>query len=143
MSKQNYTVYELTEISVNGVNDAFTLIESRLRVGILPLIIIDGLNDTVKHWAMLAEKTPILRGVKFVITTREEDWFRYGKQRISRLNLKAVNIQLSENEAQSIFTAFKKQGKLHLNVSDWQVAWEKYAVRNCLSNTFTSSHKEV
>ena len=123
--QQNYIVYELNEIGVNGVNDAFTFIESRLRVGILPLIVIDSLNDTVKDWAILAEKSQILRGVKFLITTREEDWFHYGKQRVSRLNLKAVNIELSENEAQNIFTAFKKQGKLHVNVSNWQVAWEK------------------
>lgn len=134
--QQNYVVYELNEIGVNGVNDAFTFIQSRLRVGILPLIVIDGLNDTVKDWAILAEKSQILscfqldeatgiKGVKFLITTREEDWFRYGKQGISRLNLKAVNIKLSENEAQNIFTAFKKQGKLHVNVTLWQVAWEK------------------
>ncbi len=62
-SRQNYTVYELTEIGVNGVYDAFTFVQSRLRVGILPLIVIDGLNDTLKDWAILAEKTQILRGV--------------------------------------------------------------------------------
>ncbi len=125
LSQQNYSVYELTEIGVNGVNDAFTFIQSRLRVGIVPLIVIDGLNDMVKDWAMLAERSQILKGVKFLITTREEDWFRYGKQGISRLNLKAVNIELSENEAQNIFNTFKKQSKLHVNVTNWQVAWEK------------------
>ena len=59
------------------------------------------------------------------MTTRKEDWFRYGKQGVSRLNLKAINIELSEAEAQSLFTTFKKQGKTHVNVGDWQAAWEK------------------
>lgn len=73
----------------------FTFIQSRLRAGIIPIIIIDGLNEDVKEWAKLAEKAQILRGVKFVLTTREEDWFRYGKLKVSKLNLKAVNIELT------------------------------------------------
>ena len=124
-SQQNYTVYELTEIGVNGVNDVFTFIQSRLKAGLLPLIVIDGLNEDVKDWAYLAEKTQILRGVKFLLTSREEDWFRYGKQKVSRLYLKSVNIELSEGEAQMLFTAFKKQGKIHVNILHWQIAWEK------------------
>ena len=124
-SQQNYTVYELTEIGVNGINDVFTFIQSRLKAGLLPLIVIDGLNEDVKDWAYLAEKTQILRGVKFLLTTREEDWFRYGKQNVSRLHLKGVNIELSEGEAQMLFTAFKKQGKIHVNIPHWQIAWEK------------------
>ena len=89
----------------------FTFIQSRLKAGLLPLIVIDGLNEDVKDWAYLAEKTQTLRGVKFLLTTREEDWFRYGKQNVSRLHLKGVNIELSEGEAQMLFTAFKNKEK--------------------------------
>jgi hypothetical protein len=124
LSKQGYSIYELTEIGENLVQDVYLFIESRLVTGIKPIIVIDGLSDALKDWLKLAKKVQILRGVKLLITSREEDWFRYGNG-ASQLNLKPINITLEEKEAVSIYSIFQKKKKIHGNVSDWRVAWAK------------------
>jgi hypothetical protein len=125
LSKQGFSVFELTEIGEKGIQDVFLFIESRLKLGIVPLIVIDGLNDDLKDWYKVTQKVQILRGVKFLITSREEDWFRFGNG-ASTLNLKPINIDLEANEAKGIFAVFQKKGKIHSNIGrDWQIAWEK------------------
>ncbi|MCB0575001.1 MAG: hypothetical protein KDC61_10605 [Saprospiraceae bacterium] len=119
-----YFIFQLQELRREGIQDVIRFLESRLKCGYVPLIVIDGLNEQVRDWSDLAARAQKLRGVKFLVTSREEDWFRYGTN-IARLNLKPINIDLSEEEAQQIFHLFQKGGHLHPDINTWQPAWEK------------------
>lgn len=123
MKSQGFRVYELKKAPPEGLHDLVLFIKSRLKF-CLPLIAIDGLNKQVSEWSDLAAAVQDLRGVKFLITTREEDWFRYGGA-ISRLSLKPINIKLSRKEAEAIFQAFKKRNLVHPNMRAWQIAWDE------------------
>ncbi len=124
MNRAGFSVFELQELRREGIQDVVRFLESRLRCGYMPLIVIDGLNEQVRDWSDLAIRAQKLCGVKFLVTTREEDWFRYGTN-IARLNLKPINIDLSEEEAQQIFHLFQKSGHLHTSLTTWQPAWER------------------
>lgn len=119
-----FRVFELHEVPDAGIHDLFLFLKSRVKIGINPLVVIDGLNSRVKNWGELAAKAQELRGVKFLVTTREEDWFRFGNM-VSCLYLKAINIELKMAEAQRIFEAFRKRGLIHSSMRAWQIAWDK------------------
>lgn len=124
INQNGYTIYELQELRREGIQDVFRFLESRLKCGYLPLTVIDGLNVRVQDWAELAARVQRLRGVKFLITTREEDWFRYGSN-TTGLILKPINIFLSESEARQIYDCFQRENRVHTNITAWQTAWEK------------------
>lgn len=122
--KYNYDVYQIQFCpDWNSANSIVQFIESRINIGQLPLIILDGLNITIQGWKYIAEKTVGLP-VKFIITARNEDWYRYGSE-ISKLNLYIVDINLSFEEAKNIYKQLEKKKKLHKDVTSWQSIWEK------------------
>lgn len=125
------TVYQLRHCSdwqeANAIRD---FIETRLIIGQWPLIIIDGLNQAVSSWALLAEQFAD-KPVQFLITTREEDWFRYGAD-ISRVSLQTIDIKLNLAEAEEIYVQLKRNGKIHDGVSAWQSAWENIETKGLL-----------
>ncbi|TAJ49988.1 MAG: hypothetical protein EPO58_14080 [Chitinophagaceae bacterium] len=125
------TVYQLGHCAdwqeANAIRD---FIETRLIIGEWPLIIIDGLSQTVSSWALLAEQFAD-KPVKFLITTREEDWFRYGAD-ISRVSLQVIDIKLTLTEAEEIYRQLKRNGKIHAGVSAWQSAWENIGTKGLL-----------
>jgi hypothetical protein len=112
------------------IGNIVTLIESQIRVGKLPLIIVDGLRTEVSAWHSLAKQTLNLP-VKYIVTTREEDWYRFGAD-LSQLRLGMVNIEMAKEEAEKIFHQFKNAKKIHPSVGSWQSAWEKVADRGLL-----------
>lgn len=124
MKAQRFRVYELFECPASGLQDLFLFLKSRLKIGIVPLVVIDGLNKRVEEWSELASRVQELRGVKFLVTTREEDWFRYGNM-TSRLFLRPISIELNIKEAEAIFRAFKSRGMVHPSLKTWQVAWDE------------------
>lgn len=124
LKPQRFKVYELFETPTVGLHDIYLFIKSRLKIGIVPLVVIDGLNKRVAEWSELAARVSELRGVKFLVTTREEDWFRYGNM-VSRLFLKPINIELNPKEAEAIFQAFRKRDMVHANMRTWQIAWDE------------------
>ncbi len=124
LKSQRFKVYELLETPAAGLHDLFLFFKSRLEIGIVPLVVIDGLNKRVAEWSELAARASELRGVKFLVTTREEDWFRYGNM-TSRLFLKPINIELNQKEAEAIFQAFRKRDMVHTNMRTWQIAWDE------------------
>jgi hypothetical protein len=124
LKSQRFKVYELLETPTAGLHDLFLFFKSRLKIGIIPLVVIDGLNKRVAEWSELAARVSELRGVKFLVTTREEDWFRYGNM-VSRLFLKPINIELNPKEAEAIFQAFRKRDMVHSNMRTWQIAWDE------------------
>jgi hypothetical protein len=126
-----WTPYELLWCAdEKQIGNIVTLIESRVKVGKVPLIIIDGLRSEVAAWGNLAQSTLGLP-VKYIVTTREEDWYRFGADR-SQLRLRMINIEMTKAEAEKIFQQFKDAGKIHPSIDNWQSAWEKVADRGLL-----------
>lgn len=119
-----YTAYELIRC-VSSENSAaiYDFIQSRLSIGILPVIIVDGLSAKFSGWGSLTESM-MNKGVKFIVTTREEDWYKYGVD-VSRNRLKIIDIKLSRDEARDIFLKLKRANRIHSSVSNWQTIWEK------------------
>jgi hypothetical protein len=119
-----WSIYQLhTCRDVNEANAHVEFLQSRLSVGEKPIVVIDGLNFMTKDWAILVEKTQEL-DIKYLITAREEDWYRHGAD-ISRVQVKIIDVSLSNIEAREIYEQLKKKGKLHDGVNNWQPVWEQ------------------
>jgi hypothetical protein len=128
---QGWSVYELNYCkSEAGIGDLINFIESRVKIGELPIIVVDGLRQTVSDWAELAERTRELP-VKFIVTTREEDWYRFGADR-SQLRLIPISIKMNREEAENIFKQFKLANQIHPDITSWQAAWERVEARGLL-----------
>jgi hypothetical protein len=126
-----YSIYELNYChKYTNIEELFDFIETRIKIGEIPLIVIDGLDQRVKEWANLAEKLFTLP-IKIIVTTREEDWYRYGID-VSKVKLKVINIELLEKEAKDIFLELKKRGKIYENIQNWQSMWEQVASKKLL-----------
>lgn len=69
--------------------------------------------------------------VKFLVTSREEDWYRYGADP-SVIRLQTVDLSLSAGEAATIFQQFRSRNQLSPHVVAWQPAWESVAGRGLL-----------
>lgn len=119
-----FNIYQLNycdnELKVEELYDFFI---TRLEIGKLPLLVLDGLNKNIDHYALLLERLYGL-SIKVIITTREEDWNRY-KPDISKYDLSILNINLLEDEAKKIFEELKKKNRVFTNIITWQPSWEK------------------
>ncbi|WP_207688663.1 dsDNA nuclease domain-containing protein [Desulfonema limicola] len=124
LSEEGWTPYELHWCAdAEKVGSIIEFIESRIKIGEIPLIVIDGLNQTVSQWSELARRTSD-HPVKYLVTTRMEDWYRFGADH-SKLRLIPVDIAMSSMEAKDIHDQFKKAGKLESTELQWQTAWEQ------------------
>lgn len=122
--KSNHTIYQLNTCNdKDEANAVVEFLESRVFTGEAPLVVIDGLDSSVIAWSYIAEKTNDMP-IKFLITARQEDWFRFGAD-ISRINLTTIDISLSTQEAKDIFEQFKKKKKIHSDIKEWQPVWEQ------------------
>jgi len=122
--RAQYSIYQLSNCrNVDEANAIAEFLDSRIIIGEIPLVIIDGLNNLVEAWSTVVEKTADLP-IKYLITARQEDWFRYGAD-ISRISLTPVDISLSTSEAKDIFEQFKRKKKIHPDVLQWQPFWEQ------------------
>lgn len=126
MQEQGYSVFELFNSQEDNLQDQINFLKSREKIKVLSLVVIDGLNHRVKDWVELAARARDLKGIKFLVTTREEDWFRYGNG-ASRLYLQPVNVELTKDEAPRIFEKFKKKGLIcnSPRTRTWQIVWEE------------------
>lgn len=124
LSSQGFTIYQLQYCAnLNDSNAIADYLLTRIVIGEIPVVVIDGLDKSVSGWSLLAEK---LRDnpVKLIITTREEDWVRYGSE-VTNLTLKVIDIKLTDQEAETIYAELKKHNKLHSGTTAWQPAWER------------------
>ena len=121
---KSYSIYQLNQCTnydeAAAIND---FISGRLIVGQIPLIVIDGLSRSFEGWNELAK---MLRNkpVKILITSREEDWVRYGDQMTSII-LKELEIKLTMEEAGDIYREMLQTKKLHSSITAWEPIWEK------------------
>lgn len=120
----SYNLYELHVCkNVEEANAIVEFIESRVYIGEIPLIVIDGLNSSVSAWSIIVERTRHLT-VKYMLTTRQEDWFRYGSD-ISRISIGMVELTLTMQEAKEIYEQFKRKDKVSNEIKEWQPVWEQ------------------
>ncbi len=120
----NFDIYELKYCDDNTkVEELYDFFKTRLEIGKLPLIVIDGLNKNVSAYNLLLER---LYGfpIKVIITSREDDWNRF-KPDISKYDLDILDITLLEDEAKDIFEKLKKKDKIFEDIQTWQPSWEK------------------
>ncbi|RZJ94483.1 MAG: hypothetical protein EOO60_02945, partial [Hymenobacter sp.] len=124
-------VYELRHCASSEMANAIIeYLRAWIRVGEQPLIIIDGLGAQVSAWAEVVERTADLP-VKFLLTTREEDWYRFSSA-AAVLPIHIVDITLARDEAECIYHELSRRGHLNLEAMPWQPAWEAVAERQLL-----------
>jgi len=117
------TVYQVSRcLSRDEAVAIAEFIESRLLLGEMPVVVIDGLNQETSRWSSLAE---MLRSkpVKLIITTREEDWVRYGSTAAIEVNI--IEIRLSITEAKEVYHGLRNSNRLHSTIKTWEPAWEQ------------------
>ena len=128
---RGYLIYQVMRCdSWEKANSVLEFLQARVRLGELPLVVIDGLNAQVKEWHELVAAAAELP-VKFLITSREEDWYRYGAD-LARIRLQTVVINVSINEAENIYLQLKARGRINEEAGEWQSAWESVAAQGLL-----------
>lgn len=126
-----HDIYRINDLQQwEQVQSVADFLITRVAIGQYPLVIIDGLSSHLGQWATLVESTAQLP-VKYIITTRHEDWIRYGAD-ISRIALRHIDISLTDREAADIFQQFSKKGKVHKEIAEWQPIWEQVSDRGLL-----------
>lgn len=128
---KGFTIYQLNNCpdwtEVASISD---FLIARVNIGEVPVVVVDGLNNSLSAWGLLAEKLKD-NPVKIIITTREEDWIRYGME-VTNLTLKIIDIKLTETEAKKIFSELQINKRIHAEIAEWQPAWEKVKERGLL-----------
>lgn len=122
--KKGISVYQINLCSEwDNVSHITDFIKSRLKIGEIPLVIVDGLDFSNKSWWEIASQLQGL-SVKFIVTTREEDWYRYSPDQ-TKIELKQVRISLSIKEAEDVYKQLKNKGKIYSEINSWQPSWER------------------
>jgi hypothetical protein len=88
----------------------------------LPLLVLIDVDSRTRRWFEIAEECAEL-GIPTIVTIREEDWFRYGRE--SRFDYDVVEPRLDLDEAREIFSAFGDQGRIHPDVVSPEWAYER------------------
>jgi hypothetical protein len=98
-------------------------VENRLKMGVPILVFIDNLGPATREWHLLASR---LSGqdTKFLVTSREEDWHRFGRNTVG-FSWKAVRPALNLSLARNIFARLQSVGKIDLRVPSPEWAFEK------------------
>lgn len=121
---QEHSLYQLDICrDAAEANAAIEFLKSRLSIGEIPLVIVDGLNALTENWAAVVSKTQETP-LKYLITSRQEDWHRFGAD-ISKIKVSLIDVFLSRTEAQEVYELLKKKGKLHADIEGWQPVWEQ------------------
>lgn len=131
LQNSGFSIYVLNYCEEwENVTHISDFIQTRLKIGKLPIIVIDGLNNMVSQYQELVSKVSQLP-VKFLVTAREEDWYRYGMNN-SKIRLHIIDIKLTIVEAKDIFQQLKRRGKVHDSINKWEPVWEKIELKGLL-----------
>ena len=126
-----FHIYQLNYLDdIEKIEQVFDYIEARLKISQLPIIVIDGLNQIVSQWGLFIERLSELP-VKVIVTTREEDWYRFGMD-ASQVQYDIIDIQLLEDEAQVVFTQLKSKNRIHKDIKTWEPVWEQIESKGLL-----------
>ena len=131
----HYTPYQLTVCNdVHELGNIVQWFKLRIELGEKPLIFLDNLDVHLSKWNELVQlmQTELVGHYKFLITSREIDWYNYGGDLSNVQSLHVIRPTLSEAEALAIYNLLKEAGRLHSSVTDWRNAWYKIAERQLL-----------
>lgn len=133
--QNEYTIYQL--LWCNDSKELGNIVQyfkTRVRLGEKPLILIDNLDLQLSEWNRLAQllQEEVSYHYKLLLTTREDDWYRYGGDLSNVRAVQTIKLELKEKEAQEIFGVLKEANKLHSSVSDWRKAWTIVAEKKLL-----------
>ncbi|MES2796232.1 MAG: hypothetical protein V4683_09710, partial [Bacteroidota bacterium] len=126
--QKNYSIFELIFANEKEkLSHIVDFLKAKIRTGFQPILVIDGLSELNKNWAIIAEELSQL-GIKIVITTREEDWKKFGTE-VYKSSMGFPNISLGYNEAKDIYAQLEKKGYLFLDANiaqkPFQFYWEQ------------------
>ena len=130
-----YTPYELTwcnsESELGHIVEYFRM---RTRIGEKPLILLDNLDSHLSKWNMLAQlmQASVTYHYRILVTSRENDWYNYGGDVSNLHSINVIKPVLEKEEAEAIYIALQKAGKLHPGISDWRESWIKISDRQLL-----------
>ncbi|SMB88823.1 hypothetical protein SAMN00017405_0535 [Desulfonispora thiosulfatigenes DSM 11270] len=130
-----YNIYQLTWCNdAKELNNIIKYFKSRVKLGEKPLIIIDNLDSQLSEWNRLAQllQEEITYNYKLLLTSREDDWYRYSGNLSNVKSLRTVEISLNNQEAEDIFFQLKKRNLLHDTVSDWRGSWKRIEEKRLL-----------
>ena len=108
-----------------------SLFLNRINLGQTPLIVIDGLSADCSSWAELANRLSD-EPVQFLITTRQEDWARYGREAYRVKLGELLSLSFTAAEAEQIYQELRRLKRLHNTERPWQSAWESVHEHNLL-----------
>lgn len=131
LASKGYNIYQLNSCKDwNEANALRDFLKTRLRIGQVPLVVIDNLNKQHSKWPQLLELLADMP-VQILVTAREEDWHRYNSDE-SRVRVKLIAINLNQAEARQIYTELKKRNKVASGIKGWQPAYEQIADKGLL-----------
>ncbi len=106
-------------------------LETRVRIGEAPIVVIDGLSARHTEWAEFASRLTDLP-VQFIVTTREEDWVRFGREAYRVQTGEPIKLDFNQTEAKHIYEELKRYKRTHPACGHWQAAWERVHQRGLL-----------
>lgn len=117
-----YTSYQITWCNdTKELLNILNYFRTRVKLGEKPLIILDNLDVQLSQWNRLAQ---ILQGenhqYKIIITTREDDWYRYSGDLSNIKLLNIIDLYLSSEEAYNIYNVLDKNNMLHESIKNWE-----------------------
>lgn len=132
---EEYTPYQIIKCNNDGeLGNIIEYFRMRTRIGEKPLILLDNLDAHLSEWNLLAQlmQTNVTYHYKFIVTSRENDWYNYGGDISCLHHLQIIKPTLSEKEAEDIYNVLKKEKKLHEGITDWKNAWARISNRQLL-----------
>lgn len=125
---ENFEIYKLNYCNnAKELDNIIEFILSKIKIGQIPLLILDNLSENLKEWNLLSQLLleRIGTNYKILITSRVEAWYSYcgDISQIRKYNF--ISLKLDQKQALEIFTAFKNKEKIHKNITNWKSAWEQ------------------
>src|ERR1051326_4774087 len=97
-------------------------LRARARLARPTLLLIDDAGWQVRQWPLVVEECAALR-IPVLIGSRQEDWFRFGRE--GMFNFEVIEPELNLEEARNIFAVFRAQGRIHSSVISAEWAFER------------------
>jgi hypothetical protein len=96
----------------------------------IPLAVYVDVRPKDEGWEDLVRQLSTHKNVFVLVTVREEDWRRASLPSYE-VPYEVVEVLLSENEAQYLYSAFSHQGSIH-NFTHFEEAWDRFGGRGPL-----------
>ncbi len=114
----------------SDVGQICMFLRSQLRARLPLLVLIDNLGFRTRLWQRVATEMTG-KSVSFLVTAREEDWFRYAGQ-TSGFSWEVVRPHLELADAKQLFAALSERGLVVAGITSPEAAYERVQERRLL-----------